>query len=225
MITVAVVPVKDPAHAKSRLAQALSAGERDGLVRAMLADVLAALARASQVASVFVVADDPAVAPPGTAVIREPGNRGYDAAVATAAADPRAASADALLVVPGDVPLVTAAVIDALAAPLRGPAVRLAPARDGDGTNGLLIRPPGLMATRFGPGSFARHQDAARAAGAVVTVLRAAGLALDIDTPQDLGALCAAGSDTETSRFLDRSGIRARMRGNAESGTGERRGG
>ena len=52
----ALVPVKDPARAKTRLAPVLSADQRAALQRAMLADVLAALGRARTLAGIAVIA-------------------------------------------------------------------------------------------------------------------------------------------------------------------------
>src|SRR5690242_21795276 len=56
----AVVPVKDTAAAKTRLAAAVPAGLRQGLALAMLEDVLAALAEARSLAGILLVTIDPA---------------------------------------------------------------------------------------------------------------------------------------------------------------------
>ena len=60
MSAVVAVPVKDLVNAKQRLIPFLSPSERGDLARAMLEDVLDALARA-QVGPVLVVTRDPAV--------------------------------------------------------------------------------------------------------------------------------------------------------------------
>jgi 2-phospho-L-lactate guanylyltransferase len=208
---VAVVPLKNLDRAKSRLAPLLSDDERRGLVMAMLGDVLGALAGAAFVSDVFVVADDGFTPPPGVARIGEPENRGYDAAIATAVADPRVADAGAMLVLPGDLPLARPDDIDLFVAGLPRPGVRIAPARDGDGTNALLLTPPGLMRTRFGLGSFARHGAAAEAVTSTVEIVAPPGLAFDLDTPQDLRDFCVRDGDTETHVFLRRSGVRDRL--------------
>ncbi len=91
------------------------------------------------------------------------------------------------------------------------------PARDGDGTNGLLIAPPDLIATRFGPGSAGRHQAAGLEAGGTVERLDAPGLAFDIDTPDDLADFRAVDAETMTHTFLERSGVGARMSDTARS--------
>ncbi len=210
-MTAAVVPLKNLARAKGRLAPVLSAAERRGLVLAMLGDVLAALLGARGLGGIYVVADEAPPAPEGVAWIAEPANRGYDAAVATALADPRVAGAAAMLVLPGDLPLATPADIDALLDEAPRPGARVALARDGDGTNALLLSPPDLAPTRFGPGSGARHRALALAAGAPAETVSPPGLAFDIDTPRDLLDFCARDGGAGTHAFLRESGAMARL--------------
>ena len=65
---------------------------------------------------------------------------------------------------------------------------RMALASDG-GTNGVVMRPPGVLDTHFGEGgSAAVHERAALAAGLAVVVVDLPGLAFDVDTPEDLAA-------------------------------------
>lgn len=212
---VAVVPVKNLGEAKSRLGPLLNAEERRGLVEAMLEDVLAALKSARGVSGIFVVSDGDGLVPDGWTLIPEPENRGYDQAVATALADLRVAEAEAVLVLPGDLPLVTPKDIDdfigSRGAPSMESRIRIAPARDGDGTNALLIAPPGSMATRFGPGSFERHKQMAEQVASKVEIVAPTGLAFDIDTPQDLLEFRARVGDTHTHAFLRRSGVADRL--------------
>ncbi|HZD57735.1 MAG TPA: hypothetical protein VE136_13465, partial [Anaerolineales bacterium] len=66
------------------------------------------------------------------------------------------------------------------------PVVVLAPDRRQQGTNALLVCPAGLIEYDFGPGSFARHCERARAAGARLEILELPSLELDMDLPEDL---------------------------------------
>jgi 2-phospho-L-lactate guanylyltransferase len=64
--------------------------------------------------------------------------------------------------------------------------VAIAPDRAGTGTNGLVLRPPGVIGFRFGKGSFALHLEEVERAGVPLVAVNRAGLAFDLDTPQDL---------------------------------------
>ena len=66
------------------------------------------------------------------------------------------------------------------------PTVVIAPDYQKSGTNGLLINPAGLIQYEFGPGSFERHIEQAKAKGAKVEVLELPSLAHDVDLPEDL---------------------------------------
>jgi 2-phospho-L-lactate guanylyltransferase len=67
--------------------------------------------------------------------------------------------------------------------------VGIVPDRHGEGTNALVLSPPGVIRPAFGEGSHARHEAAARAAEAPFATEELASLALDLDTPADLIAL------------------------------------
>jgi 2-phospho-L-lactate guanylyltransferase len=91
-----------------------------------------------------------------------------------------------VLVLPADLPRLTPADVEALIGQqLAGPQVAIAPDRHEAGTNGLLVRPPGLLAYAFGEGSFQAHLAQARAAQVEPRLVRTPGLALDLDTADD----------------------------------------
>lgn len=190
----AVVPAKDLGQAKSRLAPLLSAGQREGLMLGLLRGTMAALAGAPSLAGWLVVSRDARLLDLGSRfgalAVREEGDD-LNAALRQAQQVAVAHEAAALLVVPGDLPLVTAAAVEALLAarPLVGPSALLAPARDGRGTNALLLSPPGALEFAFGEDSAPRHRAAARAAGLPMALHEAAEFALDLDTPADLEAV------------------------------------
>ena len=112
------VPVKDLVNAKQRLIPALSPTERRELARAMLEDVLDALAAApGGVGVVTAGSGGRAVArAAGVACLAESDNRGHTAAVALAQREAVAAGVARFLTLPGDVPCVTALEIAALVA-------------------------------------------------------------------------------------------------------------
>jgi 2-phospho-L-lactate guanylyltransferase len=205
---VAAVPIKDLAHAKQRLVRVLTAAERGELARAMLHDVVRALAGA-RLDRVWVVTREPAVAALARALGVEPlleeDNRGHTAAVALAQAEAARQRARVFLTVPGDVPRVTAAEIRQLTDAVAQGAPVFVPSRSELGTNGVALAPPRAMALTFGEPSFVRHLDAARAQGLAPRVLRLPGLGLDIDAAEDLARLVVetgAADATETGRLI-----------------------
>ena len=203
----AVVPVKDLGNAKQRLAGVLDQPQRTALFRAMLEDVLEALAGAASVARIVLVTRDAqamALARRyGAECLVEPENRGHTAAVELAAVELAARGAEALLQVPGDIPHVTSGEIEAvIAAHAPAPAVTIAPSRDHRGSNAVLCSPPDVFPFRFGDDSFRPHLAAARALGIEPAVVEHPGIGLDIDTPDDLEAFLASPSETRAYRLL-----------------------
>lgn len=202
---VVAVPVKDLTHAKQRLTRVLTVTERGELARAMLGDVLRAIA-AADLECVWVVTRDPAAAAIarslGAEPVSEAENRGHTAAVALAQAEATRRGARVFLTVPGDVPCVTAGELRAMVDEVHDGTPVLVPSRSGLGTNGVALAPPDAMALTFGEPSFARHLETARARGLAPRVLALPGLGLDVDAPEDLAALLAEPSATETRRLV-----------------------
>lgn len=199
MPVTAVIPLKALATAKGRLAAALGEPERRRLVESMAAHVIGVCLDCPQIDDVLVVAGDNEAA----AVARRCGAQvivvyqpGLD--VALRAADDRLQTQDATLVVVADLPQVTVADLSAViaAAASSGPTVVIAPTFDG-GTGALLRRPPDVIAPAYGPGSAARHTRRATEAGLSPRVIRRDGLALDVDTPEQLKSALASAADND----------------------------
>jgi 2-phospho-L-lactate/phosphoenolpyruvate guanylyltransferase len=196
----AAVPVKTLRTAKSRLAAALSAPERAGLAEDMLRGVLRAITDSGVVAASAVVSPDPRAlaigVAAGAAALRQ-GSGDLNAALELARGWAVAGGADMLLVLLGDLPLLRASDINAMAEiaadSVHGdPVVVMAPDRHGRGTNALLLRPPRALPFYFGADSYARHTRAAEAAGAELMIYRSPGTSFDLDTPADLADLRGA---------------------------------
>lgn len=220
------IPMKDLANAKQRLVAALGAGERQALAAAMLEDVLAAVAGAD-LDAVWVITRDAGVTATarrfGATVVAEAENRGHTAAVADAQTRARDEGVAVFATIPGDVPCVSAAEVDALVSAVTAvPGAVLAPSRSGLGTNGVALAPPDAMALRFGEPSFDAHLAGARALGLTPRVLHLPGLALDVDGPDDLGALLAEGGATRSGRLVASWRIDVRTPANAAPHPSER---
>jgi 2-phospho-L-lactate guanylyltransferase len=193
--TVALIPVRSLSGAKSRLGETLDAEERADLILAMLRKTVEQAIQASLVSRVLVVSADDGLLGEARALgatpVRQDGdglNEALDYARSAAGRE-----VGAVLVVPTDLPGVSAAALDRLveaaaAAVSSEPdkaVVVLVPDQHGLGTNALLIAPPGAISFHFGERSRMDHADAATAAGASYVELDGP-LAFDIDTPDDL---------------------------------------
>ncbi len=209
----AVVPIKGFDAPKQRLADVLSPEERGALAEHMLRDVLAAL---SELDGVLVISgDDQALNTArwlGARVMSERQPGGYSSAVRQAGEALAGEGVDAMMHVPGDVPLITPDEVARIAKlDLSPPGACIVPSRDHDGTNCLALWPPDLFQPAFGPDSFHRHCQIARDNGVEPAILEMDGFALDIDTPDDLRLFCAGEHDCGSLRYLRASGIAARV--------------
>lgn len=210
----AVLPVKEFDGAKQRLAGLLSPPQRRALAEIMLGEVLDALAAARGLAGLVLVTLEPvAVAAAGrlgARVVTEGARDGHTGSVAAALRVLAREGRSGALILPGDIPAITAGEVEALlAAHGPAPAFTIAPAHDELGSNAVLCSPPGVVPLRFGDNSYFPHLDAARALGITPRVLRLPGIAMDIDHPADLAAFArlpeAAG--TRTLGFLRDAGV------------------
>jgi len=213
----AVMPVKTIENAKQRLAPALSPDERQGLFRAMVEDVLTALSKAEGLAGILMVTGDPhAISLAeryGARVLFEPANAGHTAASTLGARTLAEEGAAGMIQIPGDLPLMTAADIETIIeAHGPAPAITIAPSGDELGSNAVACSPPNLLPLRFGDNSFFPHVERARSLGVPPAIVKRPGLALDIDTPDDLRAFLKAPIDGHSHRFLLATGLAARLR-------------
>jgi 2-phospho-L-lactate guanylyltransferase len=187
----AVVPVKERASAKERLAPMLRPETRQALALAMLEDVLAALTATPGIAGLVVVSVDAEAgrlaATYGARLIEAGARDGHTGAVTAAARLLATEGCQGMLTLPGDIPLVTPAEIaSVLAAHPPAPSFTIVPSHDEQGSNAIACSPPDAVPLRFGDNSFYPHIQAAEACGIRPNILHLPGIALDIDNPQDV---------------------------------------
>lgn len=189
----AIIPVKPLTRAKSRLAEVLSPHEREQLAETLFRRVVTVVKSVPAIAGTLVISRDTRVLSIardlGVNTVQESGTPELNNALMRATQVVKGWRGEAVLVLPADLPLVAAEDITAIIALGReDQSVVIATDFNEDGTNALLIRPPGLIPYAYGSGSYSRHIQLARDVGADVTVYRSERLALDIDTPADLEA-------------------------------------
>jgi 2-phospho-L-lactate guanylyltransferase len=213
----AVMPLKSLRQAKPRLAPVLTPDERVGLARAMAEDVLSAVASASGLAGIMVVARDPEAGDLarryGARILPDLANCGTTPAVEAAARHLASDGAAGMLVIPADLPLITAADVTAItAAHGAAPAVTLVRAMIDGGSNALASSPVDIIPFWYGQDSFRLHREAARARGVEPWILTLSGFERDIDRPEDLRAFVDRPSPTRSYAYLRRRGLVARLR-------------
>jgi 2-phospho-L-lactate guanylyltransferase len=214
MRTCAVLPVKRFDDAKQRLDRTLSAGTRRALAEAMVSDVLHALRRCHRVDRVMVVTGESAAQALARAYDAESvpdDDRGHSHAARAGVDWALERDYERVLLVPGDCPALDPHEVDALVdSGMSAPDVVVVPDRHGAGTNALLLTPPDAIAPSFGPGSRARHEQAARAAGVRCRIAEPRSLVLDVDTAEDIAVLRAA-LDARTGGAAHTRGLLARL--------------
>jgi 2-phospho-L-lactate/phosphoenolpyruvate guanylyltransferase len=202
---VILIPIKNTPSAKQRLAPVLDQPSRTALAQAMLYDVLTAVHNWKDRPPVAVVTTDPyaltLAKDYGFEVIPDPDNPGETGAIEMATRICVERGIESTLVIPADIPLIEAWELEEILkhAPAEGSV--LVPAADGRGTNAAFRRPADLFPLRFGNDSFKPHHAAAQATGKPCIVLNFAGIAVDVDNPEDLERLIALPGETRAQRM------------------------
>jgi 2-phospho-L-lactate guanylyltransferase len=204
-MTFAILPVKARVNAKQRLADFLTAAQREALARVMFEEVLEKMMAARGIDRVVVATSDAAAAAHarqrGVLVFEESEQRGHSHSADRAARRAMELGATTVLLLPIDVPLATTAEIESLAAAAR-PGIIIVPSADGTGTNALVRTPPDAIESRFGKDSFRAHMEQARARGIAAEVMRPPGIVFDIDTPEDVLELLERAPDSRTAQLV-----------------------
>lgn len=187
----AIVPVKPLQRGKSRLSSVLSPNERLTLNQELLVNTLHTLKGIPELEHVLVVSRDSQALSlarrHGARTVQENGTPRLNVALARATVFVQRFSTRGVLILPADLPLLTPEDICKLLEYAHDPpVVVVSPDRHREGTNALLVCPPGLIEYDFGPNSFQKHCDLVLQAGARLEVVDLPSLALDVDNPEDL---------------------------------------
>src|SRR5207244_6224795 len=199
-----LIPLRSLSGAKTRLDHVLDPAERAELATRLLRDVLEAVRRWGRADRVIVVAADPAIRELAdelgaeTFVQRSTGMKeGLEEARVSLDG-----AARTLLVLPADLPTVSAESLERLEAAASeaaaaepgsrraapgarrdgSPFVIVVPDSSGEGTNALLLRPPDAIPFAFGNDSRRAHVAAAERGGAAVRTVHDDELSFDLDT-------------------------------------------
>ena len=207
----ALIPVKGFRNAKQRLSPLLAAADRELFAEVMFRDVLKQVLKARGLVETYVVTGDNKVAEIaaslGAQLIREKAEKGETDAVDFARGELKQLGREAVLIIPGDMPLVRSADIEEVLAQVPEgasfPFALLVPSHDRMGTNALLLAPPDIIKLRFGYDSFTYHMSQVSAQGLPLRFIENERLALDIDEPKDLERFLSFGfEDGESTRAV-----------------------
>ena len=155
----AIVPIRSWATGKSRLA--LDDAARTALGRAFALDVLDVLQECPDIDLVVVVTadDDVRASADGAEVVHDRGH-GLDDAVAQGCAHVVAKDRSRVVVVPSDLPCLTAVALSDVLRMSVGHEHAFCPDAEGDGTTLVVSRHASGLVTSYGPGSAAAHRTA-----------------------------------------------------------------
>jgi 2-phospho-L-lactate guanylyltransferase len=181
--------MKDPALAKTRLADALDDAQRMELAVRMFENTISFLRTLLPTMPLGVVTPSPRI----EALARDAGatvvDDGLDSDINHAAVCARdwalSIRASSLMIIHADIPLLFHSEFDQLFDARQSTDVVIGESLDG-GTNVLIGTPPNVLEFSFGLGSAARHEEMARAQGLSVKRVAPFFLSRDVDRPEDL---------------------------------------
>jgi 2-phospho-L-lactate guanylyltransferase len=187
----ALIAIKERVHCKTRLAQSLEPAARIELVRSMLAAVLSAATDAQTIRQIIVLSPERDWVPEQIPVLADSG-RGLNFALTQAHRVLRELGGREVVILPADLPTITAAEIDRLVHAAHSGGFAIAPDSAGVGTNALCLVSAQPFRFQFGLDSLRLHLQEAQRTGLDPRVVWLPGLEFDVDTPADLQRLDAA---------------------------------
>jgi 2-phospho-L-lactate/phosphoenolpyruvate guanylyltransferase len=211
----AIIPVKPLNRAKSRLAGVLTPDQRAELAETLFRRVLEVVRAVPQIAGTLVISRDTralAIARDAKVhTVQESGAPELNNALMRATQVVGGWRGGAVLILPADLPLVTPEDLrDMIRLGNVDRSVIIATDRTQNGTNAMLVRPPGLIPYTYGEGSFRRHMEAAELVGANVQVYHSERLMLDIDMPEDLDMYYQLSAKDSSLPVIALNGARSR---------------
>lgn len=185
----AIIPVKSLRDGKSRLSPILDAEARERLNAFLMRRTFDLVAAFPGISHAIVISADAAVAAEADArgmTYVEDVDRDLNAALVRATGTAIAKGAEAVIVLPVDLPLATSADLKRIVPSDEDSKVCvIVPDRRRSGTNLLYVAPPCADLYRFGSGSFDLHREIASERGYRVVEIADPVLSLDIDEPAD----------------------------------------
>ena len=210
MTVFALIPVKNLDEAKSRLSALLSDEQRREFCLRMLEDVLRAVKSTVGICQTVVISKTQKifrVAETFGAVSLGESKTGLNEAISEAIEWCLKKKAASVLILPADIPLVTPNDLCRILRLREKASMVISPSRDEKGTNALLLTPPSVCETFYGPDSYHKHMEEASKRKLNFSIFGSRRLALDVDTVEDLTYFVSKRKKTSCYDFLDKIGI------------------
>ena len=202
----AIIPVNQFAHAKTRLSPFLNPQEREHLLKAMLKDITNALKPV--VDKIVIISKDEDVLSYARDLeletIIENDNSNLNKALKQAMKWCRTKTRK-VVILPSDIPLIGKTNIELLIKQSKKLDFIIVPSKGG-GTNTIIMKPLAID-MKFEGFSFEKHVNEAYKKKLNPMVHDSFFMALDVNTPEDLGEIMLHGNGTETKTYLESLGI------------------
>jgi 2-phospho-L-lactate/phosphoenolpyruvate guanylyltransferase len=183
-----LIAIKERSRCKTRLSAVLGTAARLELVRSMLAAVLSAARGAHTVRQIIVVSPERDSVPADVPVLADSGEC-LNGALSQAHRVLREFDCREVVILPADLPTISAADIDTLVRAGRQGGFAIASDAAGAGTNALSLASAHPYRFQFGPDSQQLHLKEAERHGLGAQIVRLPGLEFDVDSPADLDHL------------------------------------
>lgn len=187
----ALVPIKPLKDGKSRLSEVLADNEREALNKTLLIHTIETLITINRINQIAVVSHDAKVLRVAreyqVKTIQEDRRTNLNNALRKATNAICAYDVSQILIIPADLPLMTANDIGELLDKTHGaPEIIISPDSRLNGTNAILINPVGILDYEFGDYSFNKHIEQAQRKNIKIEIYNNDRIALDLDLPEDL---------------------------------------
>lgn len=188
----ALVPVKKFESSKSRLGAVLSINERIKLSELLLINTISVLKKSSAISDIVVISSDERAMEiarrTDAKFLKEAKDRGVNAAIAVADDYSSENRAHATIVIPADLPLLTATDVNMMCRKAKSPerCLVISPSIRYDGSNALLRKPSRLLKTHYDEDSFNAHIRAATQFGIPIKVVLSQRIMKDLDSIEDI---------------------------------------
>ncbi len=195
MRTFAIVPVKRFNRSKSRLGGILGAIERRALCELLLVSTIQALQHSGAISKILVVTSERSAigiaSRSGAEILKLDFDNGVNEAIALGDEYSSDNGAEATVVIPQDIPLLTAEDITKLCnrAERYVKCIVICPSIRYDGTNALLRKPPKLIRTFYEEDSFNSHVRAAVMRNVPIKFHMSRRIMMDLDSAEDITIL------------------------------------